>query len=113
MVYIITLSTCANNPSWLLCRVVSRTNSLACDAKCSNNELCEPCLWFDPNVGWCPGELPEPLDPELEVLANTFPTLGCRTKFGLIGGAFNDKRKDFINKIFKTFIKWQKVLPEF
>lgn len=38
---VLTLSTWASRPSWLLWRVVSRTSSLACEAKFSKSELCE------------------------------------------------------------------------
>lgn len=83
-----TLSTCAKSPSWLLCRVVSLTSVLACEANCSNSDPCDPwrCELAEPNGGgWCePNELPEP---ELEVRANTFPMCGWRLMFGLMGGA--------------------------
>lgn len=70
-----TLSTCAKSPSWLLCRFVSLTNSLACVANCSNNEPCElwRCELADPSDG-C--GLLELVDPELDVRAKTFPMLG-------------------------------------
>lgn len=66
-------------PSWLLCRVVSLTKSLACEAMFSNKDDCED---------WRPGLLE--LEPELPVRANILVTLGCLT--GVIGGLRN-KRK--------------------
>lgn len=82
-----TLSTCANRPSWLLCRVVSRTSSFAWDAKCSNSEDWLLWRWVPASDGVCGTD--EPCDPLLDVRENTCPTLDCLPPNpGLIGGAW-------------------------
>ena len=80
----LTLSIWANIPSWLLCRVVSLTKSLACEAIFSNKEDCEDCR---------PGLLE--LEPELPVRAKILVTLGCLT--GVIGG-FKIQEKKEVNR---------------
>jgi hypothetical protein len=82
----LTLSIWASSPSWLLCRVVSLTNSFAVLANCSNSEVWLPC-----RVTELPDTAPVVVtpvdDPKLDVRANTFPTLGWRCTIpGLRGG---------------------------
>lgn len=66
---------------------------MACVANCSKSDPCELCRFelAEPSDG-CGLPMVELAEPELDVRANTLPTLGCRVSDVLNGDIYENER---------------------